>query len=107
MYNMTRAVAGALVAGSISVAALTANAASGVQGIPAGTWYAVQAAYCYQIPGNGYTFLYIYPAAGGFLWTYEPDVVSSLSEFCAYGTTFYVYSSDGSSWTYSYLAPGL
>lgn len=107
MYSMTRAVAGALVAGVVAVTALTANAASGVQGVPYGDWYFVQPSYCLQYPNNGYTFLYIYPAAGGLLWTYEQDLVAAFSQFCAHGNNFYVYSADGSSWNYTYLIPGL
>jgi len=104
---VVRALAGVVVAATIGVSAQAAHAASGVSNIPAGTWYLVQPSYCYQLPQSGYTLIYVYSTEGGFLYSTEQDVVSSISGFCANGNNFYVFSADGSSWTYTYLAPGL
>ena len=105
--TVVRTLAGAVVAGTIGLAAQMAYAASGVSGIPSGAWYFVQPSFCYQIPQSGFTYIYVYPTAGGFLWSTEQDIVASVSDFCANGNNFYVYSTDGSSWTYTNLVPGL
>lgn len=103
-----RGLAGVVVAAAIIwVGAKSAHAASGVSGIPASTWYFLQPSYCYQIPQDGYTVIYVYSTDGAFLYSTEQDVVASVSGFCANGNNFYVYSADGSGWTYTYLAPGL
>lgn len=106
--TVMRTLAGVVVAAAtIGVAAEPAQAASGISGIPASTWYFVQPSYCYQIPQDGYTVIYVYSTDGAFLYSTEQDVVASVSGFCANGNNFYAYSADGSSWTYTYLAPGL
>jgi len=106
MHNLSRSIAGAVAVMAAVMVSPTANAASGAGGLPVG-WNYIDPSYCYQYPNNGYTILYVYPAAGGYLWTYEQDLVAAISTFCANGNNFYVYSSTGSNWVASYLVPGL
>ncbi len=106
MHNILRSLAGAAVAATVVTMSPVADAASGAGGLAAG-WNLIQVSYCYQYPYNGYTILYVYPTTGGYLWTYEQDLVAATANFCANGNRFYVYSSTGSNWVASYLVPGL
>lgn len=97
--------AAALFAAS-SLVAPAADAASGASMLPVG-WTLVEASGCVTGQTNGVTYLYIYPTTGGMLWTNEQDLVASISTFCAYGSYFYAFSANGSTWDNTYYTASL
>ena len=107
MRSLASVLAGAAVAVTSALVAPPADAASGVSGIPTQSWHLVRPSYCVQNLSNGSTTLYIYPQTGGYVWSTEQDVVGTLSAFCAVGVPFYVYSTDGSTWSSTYYQAGL